>query len=175
MTTRNDTQRLVLCGLFAALTAVLSQVAIPLPMVPINMALVAVYLAGGVLGARWGMISMVVYVCLGAVGLPVFSLFRGGVGILVGPTGGYIVGYVLTAGLVGWLSAGKAPGFWQLASYMAVGVALCYVLGTAWFVWLTSNTVVSALGLCVLPFLPGDVVKIALAAVLVPRLRRLLR
>ena len=75
---RSRTQGMVLCALFAAMTAVLSQVAIPLPLVPINMALLAVYLSGGVLGARLGTLSQVVYVCLGAVGLPVFSLFRGG-------------------------------------------------------------------------------------------------
>ena len=168
------TQKLTLCALFAALTALLSQVAVPLPMVPINMALVAVYLAGGVLGARDGAMSQVVYVFMGAVGLPVFSLFRGGISILAGPTGGYIVGYILTAALVGYLMEHWGGRFWQLVLSMVIGLALCYALGTIWFVSITHNTFVMALSVCVLPFLPGDAVKIALAAVLIPKIRAIL-
>ena len=168
---RSRTQGMVLCALFAAMTAVLSQVAIPLPLVPINMALLAVYLSGGVLGARLGTLSQVVYVCLGAVGLPVFSLFRGGIGILLGPTGGYIAGYIVAAVVVGFWVEHYGTGFWQLVLGMVIGLALCYALGTAWFMVVTHNTLTAALGTCVLPFLPGDAVKIALAAILIPKIR----
>lgn len=168
---RSQTQGMVLCALFAAVTAVLSQVAIPLPLVPINMALLAVYLSGGVLGARFGALSQVVYVCLGAVGLPVFSFFRGGIGILLGPTGGYIAGYIVAAAVVGFWVERRGERFWQLVLGIALGMTLCYVLGTAWFMVVTQNTLSAALGACVLPFLPGDMVKIALAAVLIPKIR----
>ncbi len=168
---KNRTQKLILCALFAALTAVLSQIAVPLPMVPINMALLAVYLAGGVLGARDGAMSQVVYVLMGAVGLPVFSLFRGGIGILLGPTGGYIAGYILTAALVGYLVEHWGGHFWQLVLSMIIGLGLCYMLGTFWFVGISHNTFAAALSVCVLPFLPGDGVKIVLAAVLIPKIR----
>ena len=167
MTRLEKTRNLILCALFAALTAVLSQIAIPIQPVPVNLATFSVFVAGGVLGAKRGAISQAVYVLLGAVGLPVFSSFSGGMGILFGPTGGYIVGYVAAAWLVGLLSArchGKA--YWFALS-MAGGLALCYLLGTAWYM------VVSLL-LCVVPFLPGDAAKIAVAALLVPVLRKTL-
>ena len=153
------TRSLILCALFAALTAVLSQIAIPIQPVPINLATFSVFVAGGVLGA---------------VGLPVFSSFSGGMGILFGPTGGYIVGYVAAAWLVGLLSArchGKA--YWFALS-MAGGLALCYLLGTAWYMVVAHTGLVESLLLCVVPFLPGDAAKIAVAALLVPVLRKTL-
>ena len=168
---RIGTKELILCALFAALTAVLSQVAIPLPMVPINLAMLAVYLAGGVLGARLGVVSQVVYVCLGAVGLPVFSLFRGGIGMILGPTGGYIAGYIAAAAVVGLLSQRWGWRFGYLVVSMVLGLALCYALGTIWFMVITHNTLTVALGMCVLPFLPGDVVKMVVAAGLIPKIR----
>ena len=97
------TRSLILCALFAALTAVLSQIAIPIQPVPVNLATFSVFVAGGVLGAKRGAISQAAYVLLGVIGLPVFASFSGGMGILLGPTGGYIVGYVAAAWLVGAL------------------------------------------------------------------------
>lgn len=160
---RSRTQGMVLCALFAAMTAVLSQVAIPLPLVPINMALLAVYLSGGVLGARLGTLSQVVYVCLGAVGLPVFSLFRGGIGILLGPTGGYIAGYIVAAVVVGFWVEHHGTGFWQLVLGMVIGLALCYALGTAWFMGMTGTGLGPSLAFCVWPFVVPDICKGACA------------
>ncbi|MEG2144157.1 MAG: biotin transporter BioY, partial [Oscillospiraceae bacterium] len=87
-------RRLILCALFAALTGVCSQILIPLPMIPINLALFSVHVAGVLLGAKYGSLSMLVYVLLGALGAPVFAGFKGGFGILFGKTGGYIIGYI---------------------------------------------------------------------------------
>ena len=114
--------------------------------------------------------QLIFFSIAGAVGLPVFSSFSGGMGILFGPTGGYIVGYVAAAWLVGLLSArchGKA--YWFALS-MAGGLALCYLLGTAWYMVVAHTGLV----LCVVPFLPGDAAKIAVAALLVPVLRKTL-
>ena len=123
-------RRMVLCALFAALTAVCSQIAIPMPWgVPINLALFAVYMAGTMLGAFWGTVSQLVFVALAAIGVPVLAGFQGGPSAIFGKTGGY-------------------------------------VLGTIWFMTLTGADLASALGWCVLPYLPGDVIKIALAAIL---------
>ena len=97
------TKKIALCGLFAALTAVCAQISIPIGPVPINMAHLSVFMAAGILGSKYGALSQVVYLCLGAMGLPVFSGFMGGLGRLTGPTGGYIVGYVVTAFDVGFL------------------------------------------------------------------------
>ena len=103
MPQQSFTKSLILCSFFAALTGVLSIVSIPLPFspVPVNLALLSVYLAGGLLGPKNGSISLVVYVLLGAIGLPVFHNLTGGLSILLGPTGGFIIGYIAAAFLVG--------------------------------------------------------------------------
>jgi len=162
---------MILAAVFAALTGILTQVQIPLDPVPINLALFAVYLAGALLGPKYGLISMLVYVLLGAVGVPVFSGFSGGLHKLVGPTGGYIAGYILCAFFTGLLSRRWGFRFTTLSAAMLVGLAVCYGLGTAWFMIVTGRDLFTSLTLCVIPFLPGDAVKIALAALLAGRLR----
>ena len=113
MTTKtySKTSYMALCGLFAALMAICSLISIPLGFtpVPVNLATLGVFLAGGLLGKKYGTISIAVYVLLGAVGVPVFAGFRGGLSVLVGPTGGYIIGYVAAAFLVGLLIEVLAP------------------------------------------------------------------
>ncbi len=164
---------MILAAMFAALTGILTQIQfqVPLSPVPINLALFSVYLAGALLGPRYGTLSMVVYVLLGAVGLPVFSNFTGGLHKLVGPTGGYIAGYVLCAFLVGLLSRKWNFYFVMLSAAMLVGLAACYALGTAWFMIATKNSLAASLGMCVIPFLPGDAFKIIAAVLLAGRLR----
>ena len=166
------TRQLVLAALFAALTAVCSQIQIPLPMIPINLALFAVHLCGALLGAKWGALSMAVYALLGAVGVPVFAGFGSGPAVLFGKTGGYILGYILCAAIVGLLSRRLGFTFPKLCLSMAAGVIVCYVFGTAWFMAISGLNLATSLGYCVLPFLPGDAVKILLAAILALRLRK---
>ncbi len=158
------TRRMALCALFTALTAVCSQVALPTPWgVPVNLALFGVYLAGTLLGPWWGAASQGVYLALAAFGLPVMAGFQGGPAALFGRTGGYALGYLLAAAVTGALCQ-KRRGFACLCAAMALGCAGCYAFGTVWFIALTGMAPRAALGLCVLPFLPGDAVKIALAA-----------
>ena len=166
------TRNLVLAALFAALTAVCSQIQIPLPMIPINLALFAVHLCGALLGAKWGALSMAVYALLGAVGVPVFAGFGSGPAVLFGKTGGYIIGYILCAAIVGLLSRRLGFTFPKLCLSMVIGVAVCYVFGTAWFMVISGLNLATSLSYCVLPFLPGDAVKILLAAFLALRLRK---
>ena len=166
------TCQLVLAALFAALTAVCSQIQIPLPMIPINLALFAVHLCGALLGAKWGALSMAVYALLGAVGVPVFAGFGSGPAVLFGKTGGYIIGYILCAAIVGLLSRRLGFTFPKLCLSMVIGVAVCYVFGTAWFMVISGLNLATSLSYCVLPFLPGDAVKILLAALLALRLRK---
>ena len=165
------TRDLILCALFAALTAICSQIAIPLQPVPLNLATLSVYLAGGVLGGAYAALSQVVYVLLGMAGVPVFSSLRGGLAVLAGPTGGYIAGYILSALVIGLMAARRGK-WWQLALALLAGTAVCYALGTAWYMLMSGAPLGSALGLCVLPFLPGDAVKIAVAVALIPQLKR---
>ncbi|MDR1815995.1 MAG: biotin transporter BioY [Clostridiales Family XIII bacterium] len=174
----------ILCAIFAALTGVLSQVQVPLPFtpVPINLALLSVLICGGVLGAKKGAIAMVVYILLGAVGVPMFSGFTGGIGILTGPTGGYIIGYLPAAVIMG-LMAQWAPKTGSaavktgkgIAASLAKGVpavAACYALGTIWFMISTGTGFAESLLMCVIPFIPGDVLKIIAASVVCEALRR---
>ncbi len=169
------TLQLVFCALFAALTAVMSQFSIPIGPVPINLATLSVFIAGAVLGAKYGALSQLVYVLLGAVGLPVFSNFSGGVGVIVGPTGGYILGYIAAAWLVGLLSEHFGGNVLVLVISMVAGLLLCYLMGTVWFITVTKKDVWVSLTLCVFPFLIGDAVKIAAAIAVVPQLKKVFK
>ena len=164
------TRELVMCALFAALTAVCSQIQIPLPMVPINLALLAVVVAGGLLRPTAAALSQVVYVLMGLVGLPVFAGFSGGAAVLFGKTGGYIFGYILAAWLTAFLRTRLGGGYWKRCLFMALSVLACYVFGTAWFMVITGMSLGLSLTYCVLPFLPGDAVKVLLGSFLVQRL-----
>ena len=155
----------------AALTAVCSQIQIPLPYVPINLALLAVHLAGALLGAKYGTFSLVIYVALAAVGVPVLAGFSGGIPILLGMTGGYVFGYVLCAFLDGFILKKWGCTFLHCCVAMVAGLAVCYLFGTAWFMIYTGYDLVTSLMVCVLPFLPGDAVKIAVAAFVTVKLR----
>ena len=161
-----------------ALIAVCSWISVPMT-VPFTMQTFAVCLMAALLGLRGGLWTVCCYILLGAVGAPVFSGFRGGFGALLGTTGGYIVGFVFTA-----LIVGLAVGRWGrklpvLLGSMALGVLVCYAFGTAWFMAVYARNsgpigIMTALGWCVFPYLLPDAAKIALAAVLTGRLRPLL-
>ncbi len=166
---------IVLCALFAALTAVLAQITIPIGPVPISLATFSVFMTGALLGAKSGAVSQAVYVLLGAMGVPVFAGFKGGLGTLVGPTGGYIAGYILAAWLVGFLAEKFGNELWALLLAMLAGFFAYMISGTGWFMFTTRNGLAEALMICVVPFLPGDAIKMILAATLAYRLRPFLR
>ena len=114
------------------------------------------------LGAFWGTVSQLVFVALAAIGVPVLAGFQGGPSAIFGKTGGYVLGYILAALITALISKALGRKFWSLCVAMVVGCAVCYVLGTIWFMTLTGADLASALGWCVLPYLPGDAVKIVL-------------
>lgn len=169
----NRTREMTTVAVMAALMCVAGPLTIAVGPIPLSLCSFAVYLAGAVLGAKLGAMAVAVYLLIGLVGVPVFSGFTGGAGKLVGVTGGYLVGYLACAWLTG-LAAGKRPG-WRLPAMMVAGTAALYAVGTAWFVFQTKNPLGAALGLCVLPFLPGDGVKIAAASLLAGPIQRALR
>ena len=169
---------LVYIGLSAALIAICAWITIPLT-VPITLQTLGVCLVAGLFGAKKGTFSVLIYILLGAVGVPVFSGFRGGIGVLAGSTGGYILGFIFTALIVG-LIADKTEKLWAIALSMAGGVLICYIFGTAWFafIYAKANTPASLgtiLGWCVLPFLLPDAVKIIFSAILTKRLKRYIK
>lgn len=166
------TKELIICSLFAALTAILSQISIPLPFtpVPINLATISVLLSGALLKKNDAAISQLVYTLLGVVGLPVFANFSAGIGIIVGPTGGYILGYIATALIVGIIIEKFNRTFIAYILSMCIGIITCYTLGTLWYMFITKTNLLSSLVMCVLPFIPGDIIKIIICSILAKRL-----
>ena len=179
---RFRTLDLAYIALFAVLMAVCAWITVPLPkpLVQFTMQTFAMFMALTTLGGRRGLYAMVVYLLLGAVGVPVFSGFRGGLGVLLDTTGGYIIGFVAAA-LVYWLLTAKlGDSLPVMVAACVLGLAVCYAFGTAWFLVVYARVngpigVTTALGWCVFPYIIPDLVKIALALVLQKRLRAAIR
>lgn len=165
---------LVYIGLFAALIAVCAWIAIPLT-VSVTLQTFAVCLTAGLLGWKRATLTTIVYILLGIIGLPVFTGFNSGLAAVTGPTGGYIVGFIFTALIVGFAVEKVGRKIWQNVVFMVIGILVCYLFGTVWFVIAYKVSFVSALSTCVIPFLLPDAVKIILAAVLVNRLKRFVK
>lgn len=159
--------------LFAALIGIMSQIIIPLPFIPINMALFGVFLAGALLGPVHGSLSIIIYCLLGVVGAPIFAGFRGGVSHLLGMTGGFIVGYIFTAFITG-LFTRKQKSKPRLAIATSIGLLMCYATGSLWFMFVTDYNLKSTIIYCIAPFIIGDVIKIVLAIMLVSRLKKII-
>lgn len=164
----------VLCGLFAAFTAVFSQISLPIGPVPISCSLIAVYLAGLFLSVKTAALSQLVYLLLGIIGVPVFAGFQSGAARLAGPTGGYLLVYpvialILSLAMVIYdkklarkpLAARAA----YIVSAMLVSLIVCYAAGTAWFTVFSGSSFQKALSLTVVPFIAGDIAKIVLCTV----------
>ncbi|MFQ9401562.1 MAG: biotin transporter BioY [Dialister sp.] len=165
----------VLAALFAAACAVLAQLIIPIQPVPISLASLGAMLAGGFLGKRYGFLALLIYLLLGAAGVPVFLCSAAGFTCLP-DLRGFLLGFAPMAFAVGWLCEKTEYKFIKLFGAIFLGNLVCYVFGIAWFVYLTHTDMWTALTLCVFPFIPGDLLKIVLSAFLVSRYRnRLLR
>lgn len=162
----------------AAVIAVCSWISIPTT-VPFTLQTFAVFAALFLLGGRDGTIAVLVYILLGAVGMPVFAGFTGGLGILLGTTGGYILGFLLS-GLAYWASEKiSSKAIVQLGTCF-VGLAVCYAFGTVWFMNVYARTsgaigLMTALSWCVFPFVVPDIVKLFLAYALAGRLKKALK
>lgn len=165
-------------ALLAAIVCVLAPWTIPVGPVPISLATLGVYLACCVIDCKHGVVATLAYVLLGAIGVPVFSGGRGGFGVLAGPTGGYIVGYVFLAFVSGLLIDlfGREKRVWVYPLAMIAGTVALYAFGTAWFMISTgSSSLGAALLTCVVPFLAGDGIKIAAATAVGYPVRRALK
>lgn len=182
---KGKTYDMAYIAVFTVLIAVCSWISIPTA-IPFTLQTFAVFLAADVLGGRRGTLAVTLYVLLGAIGVPVFAQFTGGLGIILGNTGGYIIGFIFSA-LVMWLMEFiyirklhmKRTIFTQTVS-MALGLLTCYAAGTAWFMFVYMKDtgpigLTTVLGWCVIPFIIPDAVKIALALMLGKILRRPLK
>jgi len=162
---------MVLVALFAALTAVMAQISIALPVgpVPITGQTLAVMLSGALLGARLGAYSQVIYLLLGAVGLPVFAKAQAGFNVLVGPTGGFLFSFILAAYVIGkLLERRQKPSLPYLALVAAIGgMLVVYLIGVPWLAYVTGMTLSRALAVGVWPFVVGDILKVFISSVIV--------
>jgi biotin transport system substrate-specific component len=167
----NQLRMMVYASLFAALTAVGAFIAIPVGPVPIVLQNMFVYLAGLLLGGRWGLASVGVYLLAGALGLPVFAGGLGGIGRFFGPTGGYLIGYLPTVFLIGKISHSAHPRMVIDALAMICGTIVLYACGVSWLKIVSGMPTAKALALGMFPFLIGDAIKIAAAAAIARALR----
>ena len=160
---------MVLASLFAALTAICAWIAIPLPGISFTMQTFAVLLTLGVLGGRWGTVSILLYLLLGLVGLPVFTGFRGGAAALLDPTGGFLWGFLLGS-LVYWALERLGR-----ISAMVGCLAAVYLCGSWWFSVYAGTHILSAMTVSVLPWLIPDALKLAMANHVAKRISKSLR
>ena len=170
---------MVLISLFAALIAVCSQITIPTT-VPFTLQTLAIFITGNVLGLKRGTASILVYILLGAVGLPVFAQFKSGFSALIGPTGGYIIGFIATIVIVGFFRDRFGSKLIINIIAMLLGCIACYIFGTIWFIIVYNQTtggmdLLKALHICVIPFLLFDACKIGAAAIISNRINAIFK
>ena len=159
---KSNVLSLVYMAMFVAIITVCAQIQIPMT-VPFTLQTLGIFMAAAMLGWKRGLISVAVYVLLGAIG------------VLGGPTGGYIIGFLFTALIVGLMTDFLGRKLWVLAVSMVAGLAVCYLFGTIWFMIAMHTDFAAALLTCVVPFLLADAAKIVVATVLVNRLDKIVK
>ena len=174
------TRKIVSCGVMAGVTCALAPLSISVGPVPLSLATLAVMMSGVILGGRLGALSQLVYLLVGIAGLPVCAGWTPALPRLIGPTGGYLIGYIPLAFICGAVYSRWGRGesgarrYIAAAAGMLAGTAALYAIGTAWFCVVGNVGVVEALAVCVLPFLPGDAAKIAAVTMIAPRVEKLI-
>ncbi|MCI9189380.1 MAG: biotin transporter BioY [Lachnospiraceae bacterium] len=158
-------KQITLAGLMTAVFCLLGPLSLNIPIspVPISLGMLALYFVTSVLGMKLGTFSVLAYILLGLAGLPVFTGFTGGAGKLLGPTGGYIIGYIFMALICGFFVDKWGNRLIMEILGMVLGTAVCYLFGTVWLAYLASYTFYQALAAGVLPYIPLDAVKLAIA------------
>lgn len=167
-------KQLTLVGLMAAVLCILGPwtVNIPISPVPISLGMLGIYFVTSVLGMKLGTASVVIYILMGLVGIPVFTGFTAGPGKLLGPTGGYIIGYIFMALICGFFVDKFNKNLLRYFSGMVLGTAVCYLFGTLWLAHQMQYTFFQALMAGVIPYIPGDLVKLIIARVVGLQLRK---
>ena len=162
----------------AAILVTSAWIAIPIGSIPVTLQTAALFLIAGVLGWKRATLATLAYLLLGMVGVPVFAGFMGGVSVLFSPTGGYLLGFFAISLIVGRIAekSGEKPVL-RLSIAMCLGVLLCYAIGTAWFTLIVGENTgfIAAILLCVLPYLPFEIIKIALSVFLIIKLKKILK
>lgn len=175
-TRKGKTYDMAYIAVFTVLIAICSWISIPTA-IPVTLQTFAVFLSVAVLGGKRGTTAVLVYILLGAAGVPVFAGFTGGLGVILNTTGGYIIGFILTALIMWMMESAFGKKLWVQALSMVLGMAACYAAGTVWFMFVYMREtgpvgLTTVLGWCVIPFIIPDAIKIALALTLSNTLRR---
>lgn len=171
---KTKTKEMITVSLSAALICICSWIQVP-SAVPFTLQTFAVFFVAAVLGTKKGVAATLIYILLGAVGLPVFSGFQGGVGALLGATGGYVFGFVFSALVVGVISDKYGIKFLPSVLSCVAAMLLCYLIGTLWFAFIYGDGNFSgAVSVCVLPFIVPDAIKITLAMIIAKRVKKLI-
>jgi len=165
---------MVFTALFAAVLCAVAPFSIAIGIIPLSFATLVIYIAAGALDWKYSTLSVLVYVAVGTIGIPVFSNFEGGFHKLVSPSGGFIFGYIMCALATGLIFGLFRKKLWSYVFGMVIGTVLLYTCGTAWFMFVTGNSLAVSLAFCVTPFLLGDAIKITFATIVAPRLRNAL-
>lgn len=158
------TDKMIKVALMAALTAVGAYILIPVGPVPITLQTFFVLLSGRLLGKKYGILAQITYLLLGAFGLPIFSGGQGGLGVIAGPTGGFLISFVAAAWIAAYCSGNKKKDFFVLTA----AVFSNYLIGSIYFALITGTGILASLNLTVIPFIPGDLLKIILVLILAP-------
>ncbi|MBQ8434962.1 MAG: biotin transporter BioY [Oscillospiraceae bacterium] len=166
------TNKIVITGLFSAILCIVAPITLPLPIspVPVSLAPLVIFISSFIMTPGACTMSVLVYLMLGTAGLPVFSGFTGGLGILAGPTGGYLAGYLAAAFISSFFNNKFSHSFIYITG-MITGLSAMYLIGTIWFSFQQDTSFLSALAVCVLPYLFGDAVKITAALLIGLKLR----
>ena len=175
-TDSNKTRDIVYMSVFTAMISICSWISIPAS-IPFTLQTMGVFTTVGLLGGKRGTLTVLTYILLGAIGVPVFAGLTGGISVLLGTTGGYIMGFLLSALLMWGIETIMGRNQIVLAFSMIAGLIVCYVFGTAWFILIyTQHSGViglsTVLGLCVIPFIIPDLIKIGVALFLTNRLKK---
>lgn len=172
-TTTFSTKNLVLIGLVTAVTCILAPLSIPMPFspIPISFTNLVIYFSIYLLGGKLATVSYIIYLLIGLVGLPVFSGFSGGIGKLLGPTGGYLVGFILVTLIAGWFADTFPKNKFLIMAGLLLATIVAYTLAAFWLSVQLQISFVQGIITGVLPYLPGDLVKMVIAVVLGPVLR----
>lgn len=166
--------QLATCALMAALMCVLGPMSIPIGPIPVSLTNFVIYLAVYLLGMKGATASYLIYLLIGAAGMGVFSGYEGGIGKLAGPTGGYLIGFILMALICGFVMEKSHSNAVITIIGMIVATLVAYLFGTIWFVLQMQCDVWYALTVCVFPFIPFDIAKILIATALGKALRKVL-
>ena len=165
---------MALIAIFSAITCILAPLSIPIGLVPISLTNLVIYFSLYILGTWKGTASYIIYLLIGLVGLPVFSGFTSGPGKLFGPTGGYLIGFISLAIISGIFIEKFYPKWYMCLVGRILGTAVCYIFGTAWLAYEAHMDFKAALWAGVIPFIPGDLIKMVLAMITGPVLKKAL-